>query len=144
MRWRSCLKRNHGASLLPPPPEERGSADDVPRHAPVTCHQDQTRFWVRLHQARWNTPPHTETISKRFAKDVKNSGVRRIRLHDLRHTFATTALAAGENPKAISEALGHKNIEITLTTHSHLLPGIHAQTVANGRIIALQGIRGRT
>lgn len=70
------------------------------------------------------TPPHPDTISKRFAKDVKDSGVRRIRLHDLRHTFATTALAAGENPKAISEALGHKNIEIALTTYSHVLPGI--------------------
>jgi integrase len=39
---------------------------------------------------------------------------RMIRLHDLRHTHATLALAAGVHPKIVQERLGHANIAITL------------------------------
>ena len=45
-----------------------------------------------------------------------------IRFHDLRHTFATLQLAAGTNPKIVSEVLGHKEIAITLDRYSHALP----------------------
>jgi integrase len=45
-----------------------------------------------------------------------------IRFHDLRHTFATLQLAAGTNPKIVSEVLGHKEIAITLDRYSHSLP----------------------
>ena len=46
----------------------------------------------------------------------------RIRFHDLRHTAATLLLLAGENPKVVSERLGHASIEITLNVYSHVLP----------------------
>ena len=45
-----------------------------------------------------------------------------IRLYDLRHTCATLLLAAGENPKVVSERLGHASITLTLDTYSHVLP----------------------
>ncbi|HYE64780.1 MAG TPA: site-specific integrase, partial [Pyrinomonadaceae bacterium] len=45
-----------------------------------------------------------------------------IRLYDLRHTCATLLLAAGENPKVVSERLGHASIVLTLDTYSHVLP----------------------
>jgi integrase len=45
-----------------------------------------------------------------------------IRFHDLRHTCATLLLLADENPKVISERLGHANIQMTLNTYSHVLP----------------------
>ena len=45
-----------------------------------------------------------------------------VRLYDLRHTCATLLLAAGENPKVVSERLGHANITLTLDTYSHVLP----------------------
>jgi integrase len=45
-----------------------------------------------------------------------------IRFHDLRHTHATTLLARGHSIKAISQRLGHKSIEITLSTYVHLMP----------------------
>jgi len=40
----------------------------------------------------------------------------------LRHTYATLALAAGENPKVVSECLGHANVSITLDVYHHVLP----------------------
>lgn len=47
-----------------------------------------------------------------------------IRFHDLRHTAATFLLLLGENPKIVSERLGHGSIEITLNTYSHVLPNM--------------------
>ena len=50
-----------------------------------------------------------------------------IRLHDLRHTNATLALAAGVHPKVVQERLGHANIAITLDTYSHAVPALEEQ-----------------
>ncbi len=47
-----------------------------------------------------------------------------IRLYDLRHTCATLLLAEGENPKVVSERLGHATIVLTLDTYSHVLPSM--------------------
>jgi len=44
------------------------------------------------------------------------------RLYDLRHSCATLLLAAGENPKVVSERLGHATITLTLDVYSHVLP----------------------
>ena len=53
---------------------------------------------------------------------VKAAPVPRIRLHDLRHTWATLALRAGVHPKVVQERLGHKNISITMDLYSHVMP----------------------
>jgi integrase len=45
-----------------------------------------------------------------------------VRLYDLRHTCATLLLQAGENPKVVSERLGHASITLTLDVYSHVLP----------------------
>jgi integrase len=59
-----------------------------------------------------------------FRRRVLASGVRSIRLHDLRHTHATHALQAGVHPKIVSERLGHSTISITLDIYSHALPSM--------------------
>lgn len=46
------------------------------------------------------------------------------RMYDLRHTAATLLLLAGENPKVVSERLGHASITLTLDTYSHVLPAM--------------------
>jgi integrase len=43
-----------------------------------------------------------------------------IRLYDLRHTCATLLLSRGENPKIVSERLGHASVTLTLDTYSHV------------------------
>jgi integrase len=45
-----------------------------------------------------------------------------IRLYDLRHSCATLLLSAGENPKVVSERLGHASVTLTLDVYSHVLP----------------------
>lgn len=52
----------------------------------------------------------------------KKSGVKLIRVHDLRHSHASLLIELGFTPLAISERLGHEKIQTTLDTYSHLYP----------------------
>jgi integrase len=50
------------------------------------------------------------------------AGIRRVRLHDLRHTCATILLAQGVDTRTIMEILGHSTIVLTMNTYAHVLP----------------------
>ena len=63
-----------------------------------------------------------EYVSHRFAKDCAAAGVPRIRFHDLRHSAATTLLAAGVPLAVISEWLGHSGIAITAAAYAAVVP----------------------
>lgn len=52
----------------------------------------------------------------------KKSGVKTIRVHDLRHSHASLLIELGFTPLAISERLGHEKVQTTLNTYSHLYP----------------------
>jgi Site-specific recombinase XerD len=52
---------------------------------------------------------------------------RRRHKHDLRHSYATAALAANVSPKVVSERLGHAKVGITLDVYSHVLPSMDEQ-----------------
>lgn len=60
-------------------------------------------------------------ISRIFNAAIKKSGVKKIRLHDLRHSHATWLINHGVNIVAVSKRLGHASIEQTLKTYTHLL-----------------------
>jgi len=72
-------------------------------------------------------PLHPERFSKWFEQHARAAGLPKIRLHDVRHSYATAALAAGIPAKIVSERLGHANIAITMDTYSHVLPGLDEQ-----------------
>lgn len=61
-------------------------------------------------------------VRDHFHPACDRAGLRRIRWHDLRHTFATLNIAIGENIKYISEQLGHTSIRITLDLYAHVIP----------------------
>ena len=70
------------------------------------------------------TPIWPRTFSRSFDKHIHDAGLPKIRLHDLRHTHATLALAAGVHPKVVQERLGHATIAITLDTYLHAIPAM--------------------
>ncbi len=53
----------------------------------------------------------------------KKAGLRRITLHECRHTAASLYIAAGVNAKALSTFLGHSSITVTIDRYGHLMPG---------------------
>ena len=73
--------------------------------------------------AESGTPLLWRNLTRRHFKPLlKKAGLPDVRLYDLRHTCATLLLSAGENPKVVSERLGHASIVLTLDTYSHVLP----------------------
>ncbi|SDX70546.1 Phage integrase family protein [Modestobacter sp. DSM 44400] len=68
-----------------------------------------------------------EVVSKTFRALVAEAGLRRVRLHDLRHGQASIMLAAGVDMTVISKHLGHSGIRITSDTYTHLLEGVGRQ-----------------
>jgi integrase len=58
-------------------------------------------------------PWNPESISQAFERAEARADLPRIRLHDLRHSHATHLLAAGANPKVVSERLGHASVTFT-------------------------------
>ncbi|HTV74755.1 MAG TPA: site-specific integrase [Candidatus Acidoferrales bacterium] len=62
-------------------------------------------------------------VSHHLKTLAEEAGVPIIRFHDLRHTFATSALVNGVNVKLVSEILGHASIKITLQIYAHIMPG---------------------
>jgi integrase len=72
-------------------------------------------------------PIHPQRFSTWFEQLARAAGLPRIRLHDVRHSYATAALAAGIPAKVVSERLGHATIAITMDSYSHVLPGLDAE-----------------
>ena len=50
-----------------------------------------------------------------------------MRLHDLRHTWASLLFQRNVHPKFVQELLGHASLAITLDTYSHMLPGMDGE-----------------
>ena len=66
-------------------------------------------------------------LEHEMQRGIKESGVKRIRVHDLRHSHASLLVELGFQPLAIAERLGHEKIETTLNTYSHLYPNKQAE-----------------
>lgn len=75
-------------------------------------------------------PMHPHSFSQTFERLLRRAGVRRIRLHDLRHTHATLAIKAGVPVKVVSERLGHESPAFTLKQYAHVIPGMQAEAAA--------------
>ncbi len=65
--------------------------------------------------------PHI-TIDRRFHQAADAAGVKRIRIHDLRHSCASLLIHKGVSIVAVSRHLGHSSVKQTLDTYSHMLP----------------------
>ena len=66
---------------------------------------------------RWN---FYEWIWKNL---LRKAGLRQVRLHDLRHTFASLLIQNGAPLAYVKDQLGHSSIQITVDTYGHLVPG---------------------
>jgi len=66
-------------------------------------------------------------LQSEMARGCKKSGVKKIRVHDLRHSHASLLIELGFSPLLISERLGHENVETTLSIYAHLYPNKHGE-----------------
>jgi len=64
-------------------------------------------------------PMDPDTFSKAFRDAARAVGLDGVRLHDLRHGFASMLVAAGTNVRVVSDTLGHATVGFTLQTYTH-------------------------
>ena len=67
-------------------------------------------------------PIEQNHIRRVFKRVLVKAGIREMRLHDIRHTFASLLLSRGESPVYVKEQLGHSSIQMTVDIYGHLIP----------------------
>ena len=86
---------------------------------------------TRLHgngSERWlfngenGNPPHQNTVGYWWRKTRTAAGSPTVKLHDLRHFYASGLIAAGCDVVTVQRALGHSSATVTLSTYAHLWP----------------------
>jgi integrase len=92
--------------------------------------------------ARWlfegerGNPPHQNTVTYYWSKAKGAAGVSGLRLHDMRHFFASGLIFEGCDVVTVSRALGHANPATTLRVYAHLWPTAEDRTrAASGRLL---------
>ncbi|MFC5985716.1 site-specific integrase [Marinicrinis lubricantis] len=72
-------------------------------------------------------PYRVNSVSEHFLDFLRKHDFPRIRLHDLRHTFASVMYEAGVDLKAISEIMGHSDIGTTSRIYTHMFDNTHIE-----------------
>jgi integrase len=67
-------------------------------------------------------PLDPDNFAKRYGTILKKAGLPHVSFHNLRHTYASLLLEAGEHPKVVQEILGHTKISTTMDIYSHVNP----------------------
>ena len=78
-----------------------------------------------------SAPVEPRRMSSRFKRILKECGIRNIRFHVLRHTFATYSLESGMRTKVLSELMGHSSVKITMDRYVHLSNEFKAAQINN-------------
>ncbi|MCM1061483.1 MAG: site-specific integrase, partial [Eubacterium sp.] len=76
--------------------------------------------WIFPNHKNSENPISPDCAYKQLKILLKKAGLPSIRFHDLRHTFATHAIAGGVDAKTLSGILGHENASFTLDTYTHV------------------------
>ncbi|HKJ11069.1 MAG TPA: site-specific integrase [Ornithinimicrobium sp.] len=73
-------------------------------------------------------PPHQNTVGFWWRKTLRDAGLNGIKLHDLRHFYASGLIAAGCDVVTVQRSLGHAKATTTLNTYAHLWPTAEDRT----------------
>ena len=71
---------------------------------------------------RQGAPMEQNYIRRVFKRVLEKAGLREIRFHDIRHTFASLLLSDGASPVYVKEQMGHSSIQMTVDIYGHLIP----------------------
>jgi integrase len=98
---------------------------------------DSTR-WLFIGEG--TDPPHQNTANHRWVTTRKAAGNEGLKLHDLRHFYASGLIAAGCDVVTVQRALGHATATTTLNTYSHLWPTAEDRTRKAAEAMLLEAL----
>lgn len=104
---------------------------------------------VQVEDFDWAKPIVVDNVYHNYFQPAcKALGLGSVRFYDLRHTFATLALSAGEHYMQVSKWLGHSSFVLTLTTYADYIreddtaaPNFARPTAKAGKVVPLRGIQ---
>lgn len=86
--------------------------------------------WMFPSPVKEDTPISPGVVRKRLQIILERAGCKKIRFHDLRHTFATLSLENGMDVKTLSAMLGHVSAATTLDIYTHITGDMQAEAAA--------------
>lgn len=86
-------------------------------------------------------PMYDNDIDWRWRATRTSAGLPHVRLHDLRHFYASGLIAAGCDVVTVQRALGHSSATTTLNTYSHLWPTAEDRTRAAAADLMNEAVR---
>ncbi|CDC72780.1 site-specific recombinase XerD [Candidatus Colimorpha enterica] len=89
--------------------------------------KNATCDWVFPSPVKEGEPRNPDSLYGRFQKILQRAQCKKVRFHDLRHTFATMALENGMDIKTLSAMIGHISAETTLNIYSHITDTMQRQ-----------------
>src|SRR5262249_47960358 len=99
------------------------------------------RFRSGYFRIRKNPLEYYNLKHRHFEKCLQKAGLRRIRFHDLRHTFASLLIQNGESLAYIKDQLGHSSIKMTVDVYGHLVRGANRAAVNKLPSLSIPTIR---
>lgn len=91
------------------------------------CKYKSYSQWIFWNPLRPEDPISPDSAYHAMKNILQKAKLPDIRFHDLRHTFATHALANGVDPKTLAGILGHTNASFTLDTYAHVTSDMQKQ-----------------
>jgi integrase len=82
---------------------------------------------------------HSNVVRRGFKPALRRAGLREIRFHDLRHTFASLLIDNQEHPKYIQSQMGHSSIKVTMDVYGHLMSATNARAAEKLAELVLSG-----
>ena len=116
----------HGTLGTPKSRRSRRAIDMPPTLEQALQQQSTSRRSEFVFCSERGTPLDADNFRHReFPAALRRAELRRIRFHDLRHTYTSLLIAHGAHPKYIQAQLGHASIQTTLDRYGHLMPQLH-------------------
>lgn len=78
---------------------------------------------------REGVPVAQNTLRGIFKRILKKAGIRDMRFHDIRHTYASMLLSNGQSPQYVKEQMGHHSIQVTVDIYGHMIPSSNRDAV---------------
>ncbi len=117
---------------------------DIPIFLVEMLKTHQTRTTVELDSNKYELV-FPNSVGKPFDKAnllvrvllsaLKRAGLRQIRFHDLRHSYASLLINNNANIKYVQKQLGHSSCQVTLDTYSHLIPEVGQEAISKLEVI---------
>lgn len=106
----------------------------LPELLSKTCHQwvfEKAQDDPLFHTQEGTFLRNTNFTRRTFIPALSRAEVKKIRIHDLRHTAASIAISAGATPNMVKEMLGHSDVQLTMRVYAHIFEADREKVAAN-------------